>query len=431
MASPGRSSEIRTDEPAASGPPTPANGPFLVVTQYYPPERGAAQVRLGALTRELHRLGNEVEVLTALPNYPLGKIFPAWSHRPVQSRTDDGVRVVRVWLWASMGSGLMRMVNYASFGLMSLLGLARTKPARWTVVEYPTLFGALPAATWCRLRGRKVVINVADLWVDAIVEFGALGDGLLVKLLRRAEAWMLTRATAVTAVTEGLRDTLIDKGVDPERICWLPNGADDEMFQPGPVDPDVDRVLGLAPDDHLFLYAGTQGYVHGLDALLDAAELLRDEPVRIVLVGGGSERPALEASARERGLDRVTFVDPVAPEEVGRFLRRATAGFASVRESELFKSVRSAKMFPTMATGKPVLYAGDDEGAALVRRTGCGVTVRHGDAEGLAAAIRAMVADPAQAEAMGAAGRRWITEEGSWRVLINRWLADLERVSPG
>lgn len=404
---------------------------FLVVTQYFAPERGAAQVRLGALTRELHRRGARVEVLTALPNYPLGRIFDGWSHRPVQVASEDGVRVVRVWLWASMGSGFRRMVNYASFGLMSLLGLARTRPAEWTVVEYPTLFGALPAAVWCRLRRRKVAINVADLWVDAIVEFGAIGDGVVVRILRRLEAWMLTHATAVTAVTDGVREALIAKGVDPTRICSLPNGADAEMFQPGDVDPSVDEELGLHPGEHLFLYAGTQGYVHGLEPLLDAAELLQDAPVRFVLVGGGSERPSLAASALARDLHNVAFVDPVAPEDIGRYLRRATAGLASVRETELFKSVRSAKMFPVMATAKPVLYAGADEGAALVTRTGAGLVVPHGDAPALAAAVRALIDDPEAAGEMGAAGRQWIEDEGSWQVLIDRWLNDLDRVTPG
>lgn len=425
----------RSPAPDAEGgagrpPGGAASGSFLVVTQYFTPERGAAQVRLAALCRELQRRGARVEVLTALPNYPLGRIFDGWSHRPVQVADEGGVRVVRVWLWASMGSGMLRMVNYASFGVMSLLGLTRTRPATWTVVEYPTLPGALPAAVWSRIRGRKVVVNVADLWVDAIVEFGALGDGFVVRVLRWFESWMLRNATAVTAVTDGVQDALVAKGVDPARICFLPNGADTEMFQPGPVDPDVDALLGLAPGDHLFLYAGTQGYVHGLETVLDAAELLRGEPLKIVLVGGGSERPALEASAAERGLDNVTFLDPVAPEEVARWLRRATAGLASIRDTELFKSVRSAKMFPVMATGRPVIYAGADEGAALVSRTGSGIAVPHGDAEALAAAIRRVVADPVEAEALGAAGRRWIEEEGSWRVLIERWLADLDRVAP-
>ena len=345
---------------------TPAS--FLLVSQYFPPERGAAQVRLGAVVRELHRRGARVEVVTALPNYPLGRIFDGWRRRPVQAVDEDGVRVLRVWLYASMGSGLLRMANYASFGLMSLLGIVRARPAEWTIVEYPTLFGALPAAVWGRLRRRRVVVYVADLWVDAIVEFGALPDGAIVRLLRRVEAWMLGHATAVTAVTEGLRDTLIDKGVDPARICWMPNGADTDLFTPGDPDPEVDAELGLAPGEHLLLYAGTQGYVHGLEPFLDAAEALRDDPVRIVFVGGGSERPALEAAARSRGLANVAFHDPVPPEEIARYVRRATIGLASIRELELFKSVRSAKIFPVMACAKPVIYAGDDEGAALVRR---------------------------------------------------------------
>lgn len=401
-----------------------------MVTQYYPPERGAAQVRLAALARELHRRGNRVEVLTAIPNYPTGKLFDGWSRRPLQVVDEDGVRVVRVWVWASMGSGVLRMLNYLSFGVLSVLGLLRTRRAGWTVVEYPTLFGALPAAVWCRLRGRRVVVNVADLWVDAIVEVGAVGEGRLVSVLRRVEAWMLQGATAVTAVTEGVRDALVEKGVDPDRICWLPNGADAEQFSPGPVDPEVDRELGLAEGEHLFLYAGTQGYVHGLEVVLDAAELLRDLPVRIVLVGGGSEKPALQASAAERGLTNVDFRDPVAPEEIARYLRRATAGLASVRDLELFRSVRSAKMFPTMATGRPVIYAGADEGAALVRESGSGITTTPGDGPALAGAIRRLVADPGEADALGAAGRRWIEEEGSWQVLIERWLADLDRVAP-
>lgn len=418
------------ESPRGDGAAAPAADPasFLVVTQYYAPERGAAQVRLGALARELHRRGAQVEVLTALPNYPLGRIFDGWSHRPVQVVDEGGVRVVRVWLWASMGSGIMRMVNYASFGLMSLLGLLRTRPAEWTVVEYPTLFGALPAAVWCRIRKRKVVINVADLWVDAIVEFGALGDGAVVKVLRRLEAWMLTHATAVTAVTDGVRDALIAKGVDPQRICWMSNGADADMFGPGVPDADIDEILGLAPDDHLFLYAGTQGYVHGLETLVDAAELLADEPFRFVLVGGGSERPKLEALVASRGLANVSFHDPVAPEEIARYLRRATAGVCSIRDTELFKSVRSAKMFPVMATGKPVLYAGADEGAALVARTRAGIAVPYGDPVALAEGARRLVAEPAEAAAMGAAGQRWIDEEGSWKVLVARWLADLAKV---
>lgn len=410
-----------------------ARGPasFLFVTQYYPPERGAAQVRIGAIVRTLARRGHRVAVVTAIPNYPTGRLFPGWSRRPLQVSHEEGVEVTRVWLWAAMGSGLGRMVNYASFGFMSLLGLARVRPAEWTVVEYPTLPGALPAVLLARLRGRRIVVHVADLWVDASVAVGALRPGRLVDLMLLVERWMLRQATAVNAVTEGLGEALVAKGVDPARICWLPNGADTDLFSPGDGDPAVRRALGLSEGEHLVLYAGTQGYVHGLEVVLDAAEKLATEPIRFVLVGGGSERAGLEADVTRRNLVNVTFHDPVAPEDVAAWLRCATVGLASVRAGDLYRSVRSAKMLPVMACGRPVVYAGDDEGAALVERVGAGIRVPPGDGTALSAAIAGLVADPVAAAAMGARGRAYVEDSASWSSILTRWLEEIERVPAG
>jgi colanic acid biosynthesis glycosyl transferase WcaI len=398
---------------------------FLLVTQYFPPERGAAQVRLGAITSELARRGHAVEVVTALPNYPTGRIFPGWRRVPVRSRTEGGCRVTRVWVWAAMGSGPGRIANYLSFGVMSLLGLLRSRPARWVVVEYPTLFGALPAVVWARLRRRRVAVIVADLWLDAIVGVGALGEGPLVSVLRRAEQWMFRRSDAVTVVTEGVRDAVLAKGVDPARTVWLPNGADTTMFAPGPADPSVRARAGVPDGVDLFLYAGTHGYVHGLDVVLDAADLLRDEPVCFLLVGGGSEKPDLEARAAALGLDNVRFADPVPPEEVADLLRAATAGLATVRAGDAYRAIRSAKMLPTMASGRPVIYSGDDEGSRLVADVGAGLVTPAGDAAALADAVRRLRRDPEEAGALGAAGRRWVEEHASWRRLVGDWLDEL------
>ena len=398
---------------------------FQLVTQYYPPERGAAQVRLSAVVAELVRAGLTVDVVTALPNYPLGRIFAGWSRRPVQQHEEGGAVVTRVWVWAAMGSGVGRILNYLSFGVMSLLGIARARRARWVLVEYPTLFGALPAVVVARLRRQHVAVIVADLWVDAIVEIGTLSDGPLVALLRRAERWMLRRADTVTAVTEGVRDALVDKGVDGRRLSWLPNGADTELFSPGDADPQLRASLGLASDEHLFLYAGTHGYVHGLEVVLAAAELLRDEPVRFLLVGGGSEKQDLVRRAAQLALTNVEFRDPVDPAEVARLLRVSTAGLATVREGDLYRSIRSAKVLPTMAAGRPVIYSADDEGSRLVAAAGAGLVTPAGDAAALADAIRTLVADPADAERMGRNGREWVLEHASWGHLVDEWLAQL------
>ncbi len=72
-----------------------------LVTQYYPPEVGAAPVRLSRLARMLVALGHEVSVLTAMPNYPDGVINPPYRGRFAYAETIDGVTVRRVWLYTS------------------------------------------------------------------------------------------------------------------------------------------------------------------------------------------------------------------------------------------------------------------------------------------------------------------------------------------
>lgn len=399
------------------------SGSVLLVTQYFPPERGAAQVRLGAVVAELVRRGHAVDVVTALPNYPTGRIFPGWRRVPVQSASEDGARVTRVWVWAAMGSGAARMANYLSFGLASLLGLVRARRARWWVVEYPTLFGALPAVVVGRLLRRRVVLVVADLWVDSIVEVGALPAGRVVDLVRRVEGRMLRLAHVVTAVTEGIRDQVLAKGVDPDRLAWLPNGADTRMFAPGEPEPGLAERFGIPPDRPYVLYAGTHGYVHGLEVLIDAARLL-DGRATVVLVGGGSEKPALVERARATGSD-VVFLDPVDPSEVAVLLRGAAVAVATVRAGDLYRAIRSAKMLPAMSSATPVVYSGDDEGSRIVAAAGAGIVTPPGDAPALAAAIGELVDDPDRCRALGAAGRRWIEENASWEHLVGAWLEEL------
>ncbi|CAB4922596.1 unannotated protein [freshwater metagenome] len=281
---------------------------------------------------------------------------------------------------------------------------------------------------FAKLRRQRVVIIVADLWVDSIVEIGTIPDGALVALLRRAERAMLGKADAVTAVTEGVRDALLLKGVTTQQMTWLPNGADTEMFSPGPEDPTVRAELGCASGEYLFLYAGTHGYVHGLEVVLDAAQELKDEPVRFVLVGGGSEKESLQELASTRGLRNVTFLDPVPPQEVARMLRSCTAGLATVREGDVYRTIRSAKMLPTMSSGLPVIYSGDDEGSRLVAAAGAGLVTAPGDGADLAKAVREMIASPEKAAALGAAGRNWIEANASWHQLVGNWLEQLEQI---
>lgn len=398
---------------------------FLIVSQYFAPERGAAQVRLEAIAEELSRRGHRVEVVTAIPNYPTGRLFPGWARRPMQERLEGERRVIRLWVWPAVGSGIGRWINHLSFALMAPFGLRAARPADWVFVEYPALPAAVPVLWWCRRRGRRVVVNVADLWVDAAIDAGVVPGSLATSLALRVERWAFERADIVNAVTEGVADALIAKGVDRDRIRWLPNGVDPDMFRPGPVAPGVREELGVPEGHDLVLYAGTHGYVHQLDVVLEAASQLADLPVTIALVGDGSERAGLVRRAAALGLRNVRFLPSVPPERIADYLRAASIGLATVRAGTVYESVRSAKMLPVLASEIPLVYAASDEGAAIVERIGAGIRTPPGDSAALAQAIRTLLADPELRSSMGAAGRAYAVRDGAWTTVVGSWVESL------
>src|SRR5205823_2871431 len=97
---------IEMENPLMSGTTTPQR--WLILTQYYPPEIGAPQIRLRCLARQLQRDGKQVSVLTAMPNYPAGKIFDGYRGRFSCRERIDGVDVRRTWVDAARELGFIR-----------------------------------------------------------------------------------------------------------------------------------------------------------------------------------------------------------------------------------------------------------------------------------------------------------------------------------
>src|ERR1700741_3566435 len=177
---------------------------FLVLTQYFSPEPGASASRLAGMVRELIRWGHEVEVVTTLPNYPIGHIYPGFQGRFYRSEIWEGVRIHRTWLYSSMGAGFRRYLNYLSFMATSTISLCKSRKPDFVFVESPPLLLAVAgvaASRWWRV---PLILNVADLSPDTAVEFGLIQPGFLLWALWRLEAWAYKHATFVSALTEGI-----------------------------------------------------------------------------------------------------------------------------------------------------------------------------------------------------------------------------------
>jgi glycosyltransferase involved in cell wall biosynthesis len=403
---------------------------LLILSQYFEPELGAPQVRLAAFARELLRLGHQVEVVTALPSHPLGRIFPAYRGRLYRRETTpDGLVVHRVWCYPAMGTGPKRMLNYLSFAVTALAGLVCCRRPDLLFVESPPLCLSLPGWIAARLWRTPMTFNVADLWPDTVVALGVLREGPALRLARRLETWSYARSRLVNAVTDGIRETLIrDREMDPARVTFLPNGVDPALFAPGAADPALAAELGLEGRS-VILYAGTLGLAQGLDVALDAMKLVapRRPEVLLVFLGDGSDRRRLEDRVHSERIPGVRFLDARPLPEVARLYRLAVAGLAVLRRLPLFEGARPSKLFPIMASALPVLYSGAGEGARLVTGAGAGLAAPPEDPEALAQALLQLLQDPEAARAMGRSGRAYAEAHLAWPRLVGDWLDQVAR----
>jgi colanic acid biosynthesis glycosyl transferase WcaI len=401
---------------------------FVILTQYFPPEIGGAATRLSAMAEELRRLGHEVEVVTALPNYPRGRFFAGYDGAFYRREILRGVEVHRVWLYPALGGGFNRMMNYGSFATTSLLGMLRAKRPDFLFVESPPLLLAISGWIASRFWRVPLIFNVADLWPDAIAEGGFIKEGLLLRAMRALERWSYRKATYVNAVTAGIREALVHKkSVPREKVLFLPNGVDTIRYQPQPPDAALKRCLGLE-GKRIILWAGTQGHSHGLEYVLQAARILEDKPaIHFLFLGDGSARPGLERLAAKMGLQNVTFHDPVPLDELPSYFSISESGLASLSGIPLHDGARPSKVFPILASGKPVIFAGRGEGARLIEESGAGLVVPPEDPQSLASAVVQLLSDPALAEECGVNGRKFVEEHHQWSQLVGRWLAGLRR----
>jgi len=398
----------------------------LVVSHYFPPEVGAPQARLSELAAWWAHRGEDVTVLTGMPNHPSGVVPPSYRRKLRFEESVDGYRVVRTWLYATPNEGVLRKtLGHVSFMVTSvLLGLRRAGRPDVVVVSSPTFFSIFAARLIARTRRARLVLEVRDLWPAAMVELGVITNRRIIRVLEALEMSNYRAADAVVVVTEGFRRNLIGRGVPGDKVQTIRNGADVDRFG-GPVDDAAVRAMrartGAGPGETLVLYAGAHGISHALSNVVRAAEKCSGEPIRFAFVGDGAEKRALAGQVAESMLDNVTMLPPVPRDDMPALLAAADICLVPLRDIPIFATFIPSKMFEYLAAGKPVIGALRGEAANLLEEAGA-VVVPPEDPVALAEAIRALAADPARRAEMGERGRAYVTER-----FDRRWLAERYR----
>jgi colanic acid biosynthesis glycosyl transferase WcaI len=380
---------------------------ILFVTPYYPPEVGAPQARIRETATRLVKRGHRVTVLTTLPNYPSGVVSAEYRGGARRREVLDGVSIIRVWSYISPNKGfLRRILAQLSFGcLAAFLGARAVGRPDMIIVESPPLFDAITGRLLAWRKHCPYIFTVADIWPESAIQLGVLRNRMAIWLAERLEWSTYRRAGAVWAVTDGIRQTLIRRGLPAERVFLLPNGVDTTRFRPL---PKAQARTELNWDDRFtVLYAGTIGLAHGLGTLLDAAEQLRDHPdIRLVLVGDGAAKADLIAETRRRELENITFLETQPHDRMPVVIAGADACLVSLRKVPLFEGALPSKMYEAMACARPILLAVDGEARRLVEQeAGAALYVEPENPTALATAILRLYTQPDFAQQLGQKGR--------------------------
>jgi glycosyltransferase involved in cell wall biosynthesis len=348
--------------------------------------------------------GHQVYVLTAMPNYPLGRVYPGYSSL-LRKELRDGVTVFRSYVYPSQSVRMVRrLASYFSFVGSSLIAGSLLLPrVDYVLTESPPLFLGITGYLLSRLKRARWIFNVSDLWPASAVKLGVVREGAALQAASVLEGFCYRKAWLVSGQS---REILSDiKNRFPQVPTYhLPNGVDTRIFYPDQRTLETRRALADGKDC-IAIYAGLHGIAQGLDQVLIAARQLEDlDGLRIVLVGEGPEKARLKDQAKALGLQNVRFLDPYPRAAMPTLL--ASADIALVPLKQRLPGAVPSKLYEGMGAGVPVILAADGEAAEIVRETQSGMVVPPGDGAALAAALRDLAKHPDKRLQLGAHGRQ-------------------------
>lgn len=331
---------------------------LVILTQYFPPEMGAPQSRLYELAIGLQEKGWDVRVVTAMPNYPTGKIFEPFRNKFSCSETLDGILIYRYWLYASKAkNALPRIFSMLSFSftcLFSLRHLIRFRPD-FILTESPPLTLGLSGLLLARIVKAQAVLNVSDIWPLTAYELGAMSKGWSYRLLERLEGFLYRTANICLGQSQQIVDHLQARGAG--------NAA---LFRNG---VEVDRFQSHRPKNKTFetplkiVYGGLLGVAQGILEMCQQIDFQLFK-MEFHIYGAGAEQEELEQFLKQHPTRNIFYHGAVSREQMPLVLMQYDLTLIPLQKA-IYGAVPS-KIYEAMAAGLPIVFAGGGEGATIV-----------------------------------------------------------------
>ena len=382
------------------------------VTQWFSPEPAGPA---NWIAQTLHGIGFEVNVITAVPNYPTGVTYPGYSAFRSRNELINEMEVIRCPVYPSHdGSALRRAINYVTYAISaSWKGRKKLSEADVVLVYSSPQTAAIPALLFHKWKGKPYVLIVQDLWPDSVLETGFLRSALIRQIAQRVlgalDRVVSRNAAQIIVIAPGMKQTLISRGVPQEKITVTFNWADESVLFPHAPTGQLRKSLEISDNDLLFVYAGNHGSAQGLEVWLHAIKSFEDvEDLHFLFVGDGAEKTQLKQLADSLGLEKIHFLDPMTTEDFAKNVADCDAQIISLTDAPLFQMTIPGKVQSSLALGSAVIASLAGDAAGIIADSGVGFLAKPGDQSDIENAVRDAYAEGRVALRLrGALGREY------------------------
>lgn len=404
---------------------------ILIINHYAGSPRHGMEYRPYYLAREWVHMGHQVQIVASAQSHIRAQ-QPQLAGQYRLDETIDGIQYTWFDTPTYSSNGIQRVCNMAFFVRRLYLEgkhLAASFKPDLVIASSTYPMDIWPAHRIAKLAMAKLVFEVHDLWPLSPMELGGMSKWHpFIRLVGAAENYAYYHADVVVSMLPKVREYMESHGMKPHKLHIVPNGIDpSEWLVDSPVlQGAANELLSKLRAKGFFIigYAGTHGVANALDTFLDAARLMHGEKAAFVLVGGGTNKGALQKRVQVEGLQNVWFIDPVKKEQIPALMQWFDVAYIGLQRQPLFRfGIAPNKLMDYMMAGRPILMA-IESGNDPVREGGCGITVKPEDPLAVAKGIRALLdLGEEERKAMGQRGRAFVMKNHTYPVLGQRFLA--------
>lgn len=395
---------------------------ILLLNEYYPPDTSAT-AKMAAQVAETLAQRHRVTVVAGRPSYDPEEFYP-WAL--LRKTMRNGVAVERVGSTAFPRHDMRkRVANYLSYLALAVPRAAALRPDVVLAMTDPPIAG-LAGALVAQMTRRPFVYNIRDLYPEMAVSGEIVRRNPWTDRWERLHRRALRKAARVIVLGDDMRDRIIAKGIAPDRVRVVRDGAAPVSCTPDRGDPLVQQIRCGFP--FVVLHAGNLGFYGAWTTLLRSAEILRNQNVGFVFIGDGANRAALEVQAS--ALPNIRFLPFRPAAEIPHVMAAGDLHVVTVRRG-LEGVVVPSKLYSILAAGRPVLAVvpASADAARIVTGSNCGSTADPDDPQSVASAILALRDDPARLAEMSARSREAAEKYAKVRELQS-FLSILEEFNP-